>query len=75
MWTKLYVYIISVSLVVIGIGALLQRGFYDTGFEHYIDLGPYHQWVGIVLIAVGLFFGYRGCTQGGVHRRCTIKLP
>jgi len=58
MWTRFYLYVISASLVAMGIGALVQRGYYDTRFARYIDLGPYHQFVGAALLAAGLLFGY-----------------
>jgi hypothetical protein len=51
---------IGVSLAIGGVVALFQRGFYSSFYAQFIDFGPHHEYVGILLITVGAAFAWVG---------------
>ena len=59
---------IGVSLGFGGSIALYQRGFYSSFYAQFIDFGPHHQYVGVVLIALGVAIAWVGVRRGRARR-------
>jgi hypothetical protein len=42
----------------IGIEAFFERGYWSAKWGRYIDYGPYHQVIGVIIMVIGLIFAY-----------------
>ena len=51
---------IGLSLAIVGVVALFQRGFYSSLYAQFISFGPHHEFVGAILITLGAAFTWVG---------------
>jgi cytochrome b561 len=47
---------VGICCVLIGFFAILQRSYYSSQYDRYIDLGQYHYIIGILILIIGLLF-------------------
>ena len=47
---------LGICCVLIGVFAILQRGYYSSQYDRYIDLSQYHYIIGILILIIGLLF-------------------
>lgn len=58
MLEKVVQLIISIIVILMGVQAFLQRGYRSVTWGRYIDYGPFHRVIGIIIMIIGLFFVY-----------------
>lgn len=58
MFEKVVQLIISIIVVLIGIEAFFFRGYASVKWGRYIDYGPFHQVIGVIIAFIGLYFVY-----------------
>jgi hypothetical protein len=57
--------ILSVSLVILGAGALAGGGFHDEFYNRYWSFGQHHRLLGVALLAGGAYSGWLAFRRAG----------
>jgi uncharacterized membrane protein len=69
MLEKVVQLIISIGVILMGVQAFFERGYRSVNWGRYIDYGPFHQVIGIIIMIIGLFFVYNITKSIIRHRR------
>jgi len=69
MFLKVVDLIIGIIVTLIGIQAFFERGYRSWKWGRYIDYGPYHQVIGVIIMIIGLIFVYNATKNIVKERR------
>jgi hypothetical protein len=50
--------VLGVIMIIYGVCSIVQREYYSSKYDRYIDLGSYHGYIGIIAVMIGLIFLY-----------------
>jgi cytochrome b561 len=53
---KFILILLGVGCIIFGFFTILERGYYSSKYELYVDFGEYHVAIGIFIILVGSLF-------------------
>ena len=52
--------IAGICAILLGINVFSRRGYLSAMWGGYIDYGPYHEVIGVIIAIIGLVFVYNG---------------